>query len=255
MRFIDSHTHTFLRGPEDLRAMAEAGVGGVVVCAFLPVVPSSASTLRDLFRWVGEEEPARLAGCGLQARVALGIHPRCIPEEGLAEALAHLAVLCEQGRVAALGEVGLESGSAREQEVLAQQLRIAKACGAPIVLHTPRADKERAFAQTERILEREAVDPAKVVLDHLTPELAVRARRMGALAGLTLQPGKTTPEQVVELIGRIGAEGIVANSDLSHGPSDPLAVPRLAEHLERAAVGAEAIRAVICSNAAALLGF
>ena len=33
LRFIDSHTHTYLRGPEDLELMSVSGVEGVIICS------------------------------------------------------------------------------------------------------------------------------------------------------------------------------------------------------------------------------
>lgn len=252
---IDSHAHTFLRGPEDLERMAQAGVRGVVVCAFLPVAPSGASTLVDVFRWVGREEPARLERAGLRAKVALGIHPRCIPARGLGEVLEALGRALEDGWAAAVGEVGLETGEGREAEVLLEQLRLAASCGVPVIVHTPRSDKERVFRLTEMVVEASGIDPGLVVLDHLTPELAVRARALGATAGLTLQPGKTTPEQVVRLIAEHGSEGLVANSDLSHARSDPLAVPGLAARLVEAGIDAVDVERVTWANAAALMRF
>ena len=52
MRYIDAHTHSHLRGTEDLQAMAQAGVEGVVVCAYLPVRPSHPAGVEDLWRWL-----------------------------------------------------------------------------------------------------------------------------------------------------------------------------------------------------------
>jgi predicted metal-dependent TIM-barrel fold hydrolase len=68
MPFIDAHTHSYLRGPEDLESMALSGVEALVVCAFLPVQPSDSSGLIDLFRWLDTVERARLADHGLAMR-------------------------------------------------------------------------------------------------------------------------------------------------------------------------------------------
>jgi len=255
MRFIDAHTHTFLRNFEDLERMALSGVHGLVVCAYLPTRPSASATLLDLFRWLTQEETARLETHGLQVRVALGNHPRCIPDGQFADVLEELERSFHEGAAAALGEVGLESGDARELDVLQQQLRVAKACRVPVVLHTPRQGKEKVLPQLFRVLEAESLDPSRVVIDHLTPALVPEVRAFGAMAGLTVQPGKLTPADVVAVVGERGTEGIVIDSDLSHLPSDPLALPRCAQALSRAGQPRAVVEAVTFGNAARLFGF
>ena len=79
VRYIDSHTHCYLRGPEDLKSMSSAGIDGVVVCSYFPVKPTGTSTLVDLHRWIEEVELPRLKSFGMVGKAALGIHPRSIP--------------------------------------------------------------------------------------------------------------------------------------------------------------------------------
>ena len=253
MPFIDSHTHTFLRGPEDLEAMAIAGIEAVAVCAFLPVTPSGPSTLLDHFRWLDEVERARLAEQGLAMRLAVGVHPRCIPDTGLEIVLAKVEVLLASRAAVALGEVGLETGSEREREVLAAQLRLAKAAGVPAIVHTPRRNKAEALAAVIRLVEVEGLDPSRVVLDHLSPDLVAEADRVGAWSGLTVQPGKLTPESLSQLLFERGPDRLIVNSDLSHAPSDPLTVARVARFLWRAGHPGESIERVTHRHAAEVL--
>ena len=255
MGLIDSHTHTHLRSPEDLEAMAVAGVTGVVVCAFLPVRPSDAATLRDLFRWLLEEEVARLRAYGLHACVAVGVHPRCIPDRGLEQALDEVGRLLAARTAGALGEVGLETGSPSERELLAGQLALAHRLGVPAILHTPRANKPAMLEATLEIVAASGIEPARVVIDHLTPDLVAGVRARGLGAGLTIQPGKLTPADVVAVVARAGSAGIFVDSDLSHAPGDPLALPRVARALARAGVPAADLARVTGGNARALLSF
>ncbi|MDH7556335.1 MAG: hypothetical protein QHG94_05315, partial [Candidatus Methanosuratincola sp.] len=80
MKCIDSHTHTYFRGPEDLELMSVSGVEGVVLCSYFPVQPTGASTVFDFFKFLAEEEAARLASYGIDFRLAMGIHPKFIPK-------------------------------------------------------------------------------------------------------------------------------------------------------------------------------
>jgi hypothetical protein len=235
--------------------MAQAGVAGVVVCAFLPVRPSHPAAVRDLWRWLREPEVARLGAAGLAARVALGVHPRCVPDGGVDLLLEELERLATTGAAAAIGEIGLEAGGAAEADLLLRQLCLAARVELPAVVHTPRAGKAAALDATLGLVREAGIDPARVVVDHLTPELVPRVLAAGAVAGLTVQPGKATPGEVEAVVRRHGAARVVVDSDLSHAPSDPLAVPRVAEALLRAGVDAELVARVTHGNARELFGF
>src|SRR5512137_1314080 len=92
-RYVDSHTHIYLRSTEDVELMFLAGVEGVVVCSYFPVFPSGPTTLIDLFKWISEEEPERLSAFGMAMRATVGIHPRSIPESGVKKVLDHILAL------------------------------------------------------------------------------------------------------------------------------------------------------------------
>lgn len=253
MSFIDAHTHTFLRGPEDLAAMADSGVHAAVVCAFLPVAPSGASSLLDLFTWLDTVERARLDRAGIAARLAVGIHPRSMPPEAEVEpVLARVRALVESGRAVAIGEIGLETGSDKEKATLARQLRLARELGVPAIVHTPRANKKERVAETLRLIDEAGIAAEQIILDHMTPELiaALDESRRGFWMGLTLQPGKTTPADVASLLRARGPERILLDSDLSHMPSDPRAVAGAARWLLQSGFSRESIALVAEGNAA-----
>jgi uncharacterized protein len=252
--FIDAHTHSHLRGTEDLQAMAQAGVGGLVVCAYLPVRLSHPTAVEDLWRWLLTAETKRLEGAGLAARVAVGIHPRCIPDQGIDGLLDSLARVLGSGAAAAVGEIGLEANTPVEHDLLERQLRLAQRLGVPAIVHTPRERKEPALDATLALVAG-LPDPGRVVIDHLTPEFVGRVRAAGAVAGVTVQPRKATPRDVEEVVRRHGAAGIVVDSDMSQAPSDPLALPHVAAHLQQAGLAPDAIAAVTGENARRLFGF
>ncbi|MCX8169839.1 MAG: hypothetical protein N3D72_01990, partial [Candidatus Methanomethyliaceae archaeon] len=76
---------------------------------------------------------------------------------------------------------------------------------------------------------------------------------IGAIAGLTVQPGKLTPRDIYDIITKFGTEGIVVNSDIGINPSDPLALPRTAHYLDRCGVSGGDIQKILYSNIRILL--
>ena len=254
MRLFDSHTHSHLRSFEELQAMAAANIEGLVTCAFLPVKPSGASTLVDLFRWLVNEESARLCKAGLHPLIAVGIHPRCIPDMGWDDALDSLDTFLGSRRAAALGEVGLETGDATECEVLLRQLRIAARHQVPVIVHTPRINKDAMLDATLAILAASGVQAARVVVDHLGGEAVGRVRALGFHVGLTVQPGKLTAADVAEQVRVNGPERLLVDSDLSHVASNPLTVAEVARHLAGDGIDPTVIAAVVGGNLAALFG-
>jgi len=255
MRLFDSHTHSHLRSFEDLQAMAAAGIEGLVTCAFLPVRPSWSSTLMDLFRWLVDEESARLCKAGLRPLVAVGVHPRCIPpEHGIDDALDLLDTLLGSRRAAALGEVGLEAGDVAECDVLKRQLRIAACHNVPVIVHTPRVNKDAMLDATLAILKTSGIDPARVVIDHLAGKTVPRVRALGFNVGLTVQPGKLTAADVAQLVRVNGPERLMVNSDLSHLASNPLTVAEVVRQLAGDGIEPAVIAAVVGGNLATLFG-
>lgn len=257
MTFIDAHTHTFLRGPEDLARMAHAGVRAAAVCAFLPVAPSGAASLLDLLTWLDTVERARLDRAGIAMQLAAGIHPRSIPPEAdIDRVLGAVRSMVETGRAAAIGEIGLETGSGDERALFLRQICLAGELGVPAIVHTPRANKKERLADALALIDTAHIAPDLVLLDHLTPESvsALDARGHRFWMGLTVQPGKATPEEVAALISARGPERLIVDSDLSHVPSDPCAVARTARRLGELGIAPGDIARVTAENAARLFG-
>lgn len=253
MRFIDSHTHMYLRSFQDAEAMSAAGIEGVVVCSYFPVKPTGPDTLVDLHRWLTEVEPERLKKCEITAAVAVGIHPRSIPATGVREVLDHISSLFDSGKALALGEVGLETASNEEEKVLLRQISLAKSYDLPMIFHTPRQNKAQVFDRLLKLIEWQKVDMTKVIIDHLTADLVPRVRELNANAGITVQPEKMTEKDAVSIVSSAGAEGILINSDLSNQPSDPLTLPKVARALREAGISKEDVKKVTYFNAKKIL--
>jgi len=255
MKCIDPHTHTYFRGPEDLELMSVSGVEGVVLCSYFPVQPTGASTVFDFFKFLAEEETARLASYGIDFRLAMGIHPRFIPKYELDLAVEHVLAIFDNDLANILGEVGLDTGSEEEVDILVKQLHIANEYGRPVIVYTPQKNKDAIVERLLGILKEEYAEPSRIVVDHLTPQLVPKVRELGFNAGLTVQQGRLTPCDVKEVVEKHGPEGIIVNSGLGNDPSDPLAVLRTAKYLDRSGIGGRDVQQVTYSNARSLMWF
>jgi len=188
MEIIDSHTHLQFRGREEIKSLVARGYTAAVACAFYPIVPRGPDTVLDMFdlllkRYSGDVE-------GLKLFVALGIHPRSIPQNGAEQVLRELPAYLKKENVVALGEVGLETGAPEEVLILEQQLSIARDTGAKVILHTPKKDKEPIFEKELQLLKKSGIDPSHVIIDHNNEDTLDKVLKGGFYAGLTVSKGK-----------------------------------------------------------------
>jgi len=228
MELFDSHIHSEGRSVEDLEKMSEHGIKHAVSCAFYPIKPLFAETLMDLFRKLIEYESGRGRKAGMNIYAAIGIHPRCIPREWDKV----LKFMEEVEGYVAFGEIGLEEANKEEVEVLKDQLKLAKRLDVPCVIHTPRKNKAIVADKIFEILERLEFPEELCLIDHANAEVAEKALRKGYYVGLTVQPGKLSVEEAVEIVYEFGDEYFVANSDSGFSESDFLAVFNLWKELK-----------------------
>jgi TatD DNase family protein len=132
--------------------------------------------------------------------VTAGVHPH---QARLAEAASYdeLAGLAREGRIVAIGEVGLDfhydhSPRETQREVFRRQVRLARDVGLPIVVHTRQADLE-----TAKILEQEGARETGGVIHCFTGghELARRALELGfmiSFSGILAFPRAELIQQV-----------------------------------------------------------
>jgi TatD DNase family protein len=138
--WVDTHCHLDAPEfdadrPQVMARAASAGVGVIVVPA---VMPATFATSREAAH-----------ACG--GAYALGIHPlyvRQVPEDALALLEAQLQDWCEDPRLVAVGEIGLDhfvpdlqspETLALQEHFYAEQLKIAARVGLPVILHVRRS--------------------------------------------------------------------------------------------------------------------
>lgn len=247
MRWFDPHAHLDTRPTQDLPTMATAGITDVLTLAHDPLRMSTADVSLDHFHHLMENEVLRGTEHGIRVHVALGMHPRAIPSDWK-RVLGAMETLLKHPSVIAIGEIGLETASDIEEEVFRRQLRLVGEF--PAIVHTPRENKEEVTQRTIEIIEETGVDPQKIIIDHASTDTVEDALGLGAHAGLTVQKGKLTHDDLTSIIETLSREEIgrvVVNSDLSQAPSDPLTVARVAYELRQTNIEEEVILSV-CSN-------
>lgn len=159
---------------------------------------------------------------GLDCYHLSGIHPRKIPSDLQPESVAGLlAPFLEDAQCLGIGEIGLEAGTSREQEILCAQLEFGLALGRPDIrfgIHTPRQQKETVTRQLFSVLApyEDALAPVAVI-DHCTPETIGKVLSRGYHAGISLSRNKSSENDLVRMMDRFGHESnrIMCNTDSS----------------------------------------
>ncbi|MEM0159743.1 MAG: TatD family hydrolase [Candidatus Micrarchaeaceae archaeon] len=247
MQWIDSHSHHYLTSLSILDELHQGGLSGVVEASWVPIRPTSSSTLIDLYAWVVNREKERLSKIGLKPIPAIGIHPRCIPTGELEQSLNYVQTWLQMEDVKALGEVGLESGDDTEVYVLERQLRLAMAADKPVIMHTPKSNKKTVLKKILNVVDAVSFPPEMVVIDHLNSEVYDMVHRLKTYFGLSVQPGKLSVNESFELVQKLDFDRVLINSDSSTEPSQPSWPALLLNKLELSELS-EASRKIALEN-------
>jgi len=251
--FVDLHLHAEGVSDADLTTLAYFGLRAAVTCSN-DAGALSAADVRKHWDGLVSVQAARLKGAGVRPLIALAVHPARIPWHGVDDLLHRLPRYFDDPRVVALGELGLEEGGVREEELLARQLELALVLRRPVIVHTPAQAKLAVTKRLLALLKESGVEPARVLVDHLTEETFQLVRACGHFAGLTLQPGLLEPSQAAQLLSRHGADRVALTSDIGEGATDLLALPRAAEALRKAGLSEELTRHALYDGPLSFLG-
>jgi predicted metal-dependent TIM-barrel fold hydrolase len=246
---IDTHAHVDTRPYEDFELMAIGGITDVLTLAHDPLKMSSSAVFKDHFERLFAER-SRVEKTGPRLHVCLGLHPRARPDD-LSACVALLETyLADKARpVTAIGEAGLESGNKFEADMLQQQIELGIKYGLPLILHTPRSAKGPMTREIINMLSTFSIDKDRVVIDHADADTARLIVDRGYNAGLTVQPGKLSPQAAVEIVKKLDPARLVLNTDMSSAPTDVLSVPRTVQEMRRENVHSVVIEAVSNKNA------
>jgi len=206
IKFIDSHVHLdhiYSDNSDRISWLEKAGCT-TVSWSFCKPVESVTDILRCLTNHaeIVNEVSATRFPCYYLA----GIHPRNISADLKPEHIRELILpYLDDPICLGIGEIGLETGSPREAEILLAHLELAdEVTGRRKVfgIHTPRGNKANVTSQTLDLLKPYADYKERIVIDHCTLEIIGDVLSAGFWAGVTLSPVKASGQEVLDIIRR-----------------------------------------------------
>jgi predicted metal-dependent TIM-barrel fold hydrolase len=257
MPIFDPHAHMTSRTTDDYRAMAAAGIEVVLEPAFWLGQPrTSPGTFVDYFNLLLGWEPFRASQYAVRHVAALALNPKEANDDRVREPVLELLPrYLAKDRVVAVGEVGYDSITRVEDDVLARQVELAKAHGLPVLLHTPHRDKYRGTTRAIDVLRESGIDPGLVVVDHNNELTAGLVLDAGHWAAFSIYPDtKVDEERMVRILTEHGTDRMIVNSACDWGHSDPLKVPAVADAMAKAGFAQAEITKVTWDNPVAFFG-
>jgi predicted metal-dependent TIM-barrel fold hydrolase len=276
MFIIDPHCHMVSRTTADYEAMAIAGVVAISEPAFWAGYDRSPAGFIDYYRQLTEVEPKRAAQFGIQHYAWICLNPKEAEDLGKAkEVLAEIPKFLSRPTVLGVGEIGLNKNTPNEAKVFQQHVQLAIDCfgarGAGggesacamgkhhlILIHTPHLEDK--LKGTRMILDMlkdfgGAIDPSRVLIDHVEEHTIRLVKDAGYWAGMTIYPvSKCTPQRAVDMIEMHGAGQLCVNAAADWGVSDPLQTQRTMLEARRRGHPLETLMQIFYNNPAEFFG-
>ena len=252
MKYIDPHIHMVSRTTDDYEAMQQAGIVAIIEPAFWMGQPrTELGTFKDYFSMLVGWEQFRAAQFGIKHYCTIGLNSKEANNEALAEKVMDLLPLYVlKENVVAIGEIGYDDQTDAEDKYFRAQIELAKEVNLPIMIHTPHRDKKNGTIRTMDVLEEHGFDPTKVVVDHNNEETVQEVLDRGYWTAFTIYPKtKMGSARMVEIVKKYGSDRIIVDSAADWGVSDPLAVPKTANLMERENISQEDIFKTCYQNA------
>ncbi|HUO10272.1 MAG TPA: metal-dependent hydrolase [Phycisphaerae bacterium] len=269
MFIIDPHCHMVSRTTADYETMAIAGVVAISEPAFWAGYDRSPAGFIDYYRQLTETEPKRAAQFGIQHYSWICLNPKEAEDLGKArEVLAEIPKFLSRPTVLGVGEIGLNKNTPNEAKVFQQHVQLAidawekqEATAGKhhlILIHTPHLEDK--LKGTRMILDMlkdfgSAIDPSRVLIDHVEEHTIRMVKDAGYWAGMTIYPvSKCTPQRAVDMIEVHGAEHLCVNAAADWGVSDPLQTHRTMLEAKRRGHSLETLMTVFYNNPAVFFG-
>ncbi|MCL2647146.1 MAG: TatD family hydrolase [Phycisphaerales bacterium] len=241
MFIIDPHCHMVSRTTADYEAMAISGVVAISEPAFWAGYDRTPAGFIDYYRQLTETEPKRAAQFGIQHYCWICLNPKEAEDLGKAkEVLAEMPKFLSCPTVLGVGEIGLNKNTPNEAKVFQQHVQLAidtfkgeRGRGGKhhlILIHTPHLEDK--LKGTKMIIEMlkdfgGAIDPGRVLIDHVEEHTIKLVKEAGCWAGMTIYPiSKCTPQRAVDLMELYGSDQLCVNAAADWGVSDPLQTHR-----------------------------
>jgi hypothetical protein len=261
------------RTTADYETMAMAGVVAISEPAFWAGYDRSPAGFIDYYRQLTETEPKRAAMFGIQHYCWICLNPKEAEDLGKAkEVLAEIPKFLSRPTVLGVGEIGLNKNSPNEARVFQQHVQLAidtfqptessAACAMGkhhlILIHTPHLEDK--LKGTRMILDMlkdfgAALDPSRVLIDHVEEHTIKMVKDAGYWAGMTIYPvSKCTPQRAVDMIEMHGAQQLCVNAAADWGVSDPLQTHRTMLEARRRGHSRETLLQIFHNNPATFFG-
>ncbi|MCU0821505.1 MAG: TatD family hydrolase [Spirochaetes bacterium] len=204
IKFIDSHVHLDI-----IYKHKPGGIGWLRETGCLPVswaYSMEVRSINDLKIYLNEQRRTinELNTVGVPCLFLAGVHPRNITADLKPGDIRSLILRSlDDPLCLGVGEIGLETGSEREKEILAAHIDLAEdviSRGKKFGVHTPRDDKARVTGEILQILKRYEKYSAHIVVDHCTEETVGAVLGAGFWAGVSISPMKISAEEVERII-------------------------------------------------------
>ncbi|MGS2591373.1 TatD family hydrolase [Streptomyces hebeiensis] len=256
MRIFDPHIHMTSRTTDDYRAMYAAGVRALVEPSFWLGQPrTSPASFHDYFDALLGWEPFRAAQYGIAHHCTLALNPKEANDPRCVPVLDDLPRYLVKDSVVAVGEIGYDSMTPAEDHALAAQLQLAADHGLPALVHTPHRDKLAGLRRTIDVVRESALDPERVLLDHLNETTVKEAAGSGSWLGFSIYPDtKMDEDRMVAVLKAHGTDKVLVNSAADWGRSDPLKTRKVGDAMLAAGFGEDDVDKVLWRNPVAFYG-
>ena len=258
MKIFEPHIHMYSRNTRDYAEMATAGITSLLEPGgfWLGRERKCADTCIEYFDHLIDFEWTRAEKAGIKYHCTFALNPKeahtpAIRERVLAELPKYLAhPLCP-----ALGEVGYDKIDKIEEEVVLQQLELAKKMKLPVLVHTPHVEKKKGTERLIANVREVGISLDLVEIDHCTEETIGLVVDAGLWAGFTIYPvTKLSPERAVSIFKQYGTDRMLVNSSADWGPSDPLSVPKLAVLMKQSGFAEDVVQRLVWDNPVRFFG-
>ena len=252
MMFIDPHIHMSARTTYDYLIMRESGIVAVIEPAFWMGQPrTSIGSFQDYFSSLVGWERFRAAQFGIKHYCTIGLNSKEANNEALAEEVMELLPLfaCKEG-VVAIGEIGYDDMTPKEDKYFRLQVELAKELEMLVLIHTPHRNKKAGTSRSMDVCLEHGLKPSQVIVDHNNEETVQEVLDRGFWAAFTIYPHtKMGNARMVDIVRQYGCDRIIVDSSADWGMSDPLAVPKTAQLMLDRGIPADHVRAVCYENA------
>ena len=126
----------------------------------------------------------------------MGLNPKEANDPAVADdVLKLLPRYCAKDGVVAIGEIGYDDITPREDHFLSEQLSLAIRLDMPVLIHTPHRDKVNGTRRTLALVRESGIDEQKVLIDHLNEQTLPLVMETECWRGHSIYPNTKMSEQ------------------------------------------------------------